>query len=164
MLSNDVHVYLNEAFLHLSSAERVMQTTLPLVSDPRLLLVALDSIYETFFSTLKALLVHQMSGHIEGFCEETYDALYPLFCTSFKHYPLDLAYLSVFTSLYDLKELVRTSAIRFPRREVYVLCTEEMATTTLSKEELELFLQKANTFITEVSSLLSYARRPQPSI
>jgi hypothetical protein len=131
---------LKNAITKLRIADHIVYTTYPLIKDKRLLLKALDSIYESIVFTINSILQYDYLGKRIALSSNPKENFETFLNKSAKNYnipPVDLQELIDFIKMIENH---KKSAMEFARKEKIVILTKDLKTTHIDLEKMRSYL------------------------
>jgi len=131
---------MQNAISKLRIADHIVYTTYPLIKDKRLLLKALDSIYESLVFTINAILQYDYLHNkinLSNNPKENFD----IFLTkSSKTYGITTEELRAIIDFFRLAEAHKKSPMEFTRQEKIIILSENLKTSSLDLDKMRLYL------------------------
>jgi hypothetical protein len=147
--------YRAKAIRHADVADHLLQVTIPVIHDPKILLTVLDNLHESMLAAIDALLSYEvLFKRINVYGEAEEERLRMFKHVALKH-EFDPKYGRAIEQLRELVQEHKKSPMEFGRKGELAIMTEQ-GVTTLSSEELKKYVPLARTFITEIDKVISH--------
>jgi hypothetical protein len=147
--------YKAKAIRHADIADHLLQVTITVIHDPKILLTVLDNLHESMLAAIDALLSYEvLFKRINVYGEAEEERLRMFKHVALKH-KFDPKYSRAIEQLRELMQEHKASAMEFSRKGELAIMTDQ-GVTTLSVDELKKFVPIARTFIIEVDKVTSH--------
>jgi len=152
---DDFQTAQEKAKQYLDNADHILSITYPLVKEPKLLVAAMDNIYLSLLNAVNASLnFERFNKRIPPF-HDSFENKLEIFKKEFvKKYNLNPAYIKLITNINSLLENHKKSTMEFPRKDVFVICTNDYTIKTLSMEEMKSIVSETKNFLRDINSVM----------
>jgi len=137
-------------------AKYLLNTTYPLIKEPKTLLSISDHIFNSFMSSVSMLLVSERNKKtIPPFHETTESKINSFKQNLVKKYRFE-DYLNTIEIINNLSKHHKKSAVEFSRDRKFVLCDSQFKDIKIiSEQDVKSFIEKAAEFNEKISSVVS---------
>ncbi|HDP74087.1 MAG TPA: hypothetical protein ENN46_04000 [Candidatus Woesearchaeota archaeon] len=156
----DYIAILDQASKSLSAADHIVYVTYTLVSDPKLLLAAIENLYKAFENTVSSLLIYEQEYKRISSTGESIDAkLYTYNTKVATRYNFSRKYFVAFSEIREILDWHKKSPVEFRRREKYIICMSDYRMKTLTMQKIKDYVDIAKSFITDVEKIVKKNER-----
>lgn len=131
---------LKSAITKLRIADHIVYTTYPLIKDKRLLLKALDSIYESIVFTINSVLQYDYLGKRITLSSDPKENFETFINKSAKTYSIPESELQDLIDFIRMIENHKKSAMEFARKEKIIILSKDLKTTQIDLEKMRGYL------------------------
>ena len=144
------------ALKSIQMAKYLLNTTYPILKEPKTLLSISDHIFNSFMSSVSMLLLAERNKkNIPPFHETTESKINSFKQNLVRKYRFE-DYLNTIEAINNLSKHHISSAIEFSRDRKFVLCDSQFKDIkTVSERDVRSFIEKASEFNEKVSSVVS---------
>jgi len=146
---------LAKAKKHLKIADHMLQVTLPLVKESKLLMVILENIFLSLSTGMSAIL------HYERYCKrippygEGFEAKFHVFRTKIQdRYHFDKEQLLLIRNIKEVVVEHKKSPVEFAKEDKFVICSSAYEMNTLTIPQMKEYIAKTKLFIQELEYIL----------
>jgi len=136
-------------------ADHILDSTFPLVKDPRLLMGVMENTFLALSNAMSSLLYYErFFKRIDNFKDDFKDKFYIFRYEILNKYRLSRDYLIL---IQDVKNMVsdhKNSPIEFSKGDRFVICSEGYMCRSVSVDDMKKFISKSKQFIQDVSSIV----------
>jgi len=144
-----------ESRKYLKLADHILYNTYPLLSDPKLLLKAMDNIFLSITNTISALLFYEKFNNRITEFDNTFETKIDLFRKKcLLHHNFDPNYIKL---ILDVKEIIvqhRKSPVEFVKKNKFVICSNDYKMKTITDNDVKNYLKKAKAFYGRIDNIL----------
>jgi len=140
---------------YLDNADHILSITYPLVKEPKLLVAAMDNIYLSLLHTINASLHFERAMKRIPPFHDSFENKVEIFKRDFiKKYNLKSDYIKLIMQINNLLENHKKSTMEFPRKDVFVICTNDYSIKTLSMDEMKKIVAETKNFLRDVDAII----------
>ena len=144
-----------EARQKLKTADHLLTQTYPLVKDPKLLLAVLDNIYLAVTGAMSAIIQYERDHKRIPPFHDSFETKLDLFKFKLaKSRGFSDEDVTLIHTLRSMKMMQERSTVEFPRKDKFVMCTEDYHMETISTEQLLKHIKQTNAFLQKVEAHL----------
>jgi len=141
-------------------ADHILNSTFPLVKDPRLLIGVMDNIFLALTNAMNSVLYYErLFKRIPDFNED-FNNKFSMFKERVaRKYNLSSEYSLL---IQNIKEIIiehKKSPVEFSRGDRFVICANGYRCKSISVNDMKKFINKGKSFINEVNSIVSKNER-----
>lgn len=136
-------------------ADHILNQSLPVLKDPRLLVSALENVFLAYSYSIGALLHYErLFKRIPQF-EDTFEAKYRLIASLGPTHGLKQEDINTFKDLRDILVRHKKSPMEFSRHELFVICSSDYDVKTIDAPYVKNMISSARQFVRQISSKLA---------
>ncbi len=141
-------------------ADHILNSTFPLVKDPRLLVGVMDNIFLALTNAMSSVVYYErLFKRIPNFKDDFNDKFDMFKERIVRRYNLNIEYVML---IQDIKNLIlehKKSPVEFSRGDSFVICTNGYRCKSISIRDMKKFISKSKQFIQEVNNIVSKNER-----
>ncbi len=149
----DYTLYLEAARKYTKTADHLLTNTFPLVKDPKMLLTVLHNIFRAYSYAMMFMLYRDVEqGKIPPFAED-FQSMFDVFkARAERRYKINPEYIQIIEDINETLIKRKESPMEFSRHEMYVICSGQYETKTVTTKMLRDYISKAKLFIDEIDT------------
>ena len=152
---DDFQTAQEKAKQYLDNADHILSTTYPLVKEPKLLVAVMDNIYLSLLNAVNASLNFERANkRIKPFHDSFENKLDIFEKEILKKYNLNPEYIKLIKNINSLLENHKKSTMEFPRKDVFVICTNDYKIKTLSMQEMKSVVLETKNFLRDINLIM----------
>ena len=142
------HDFLEKAEKHYSSANHLLNTTLPAIKDPKLLLGVVENIFLCLESAIDALLFHDRELLLISPPPKSFEGKLAVFQTrTAPRNKIDSSFVDLAVTMKELMELHKKTPIEFRRKDAFIITGKDYRLRPLTAPLLAQQLEKTKQFL-----------------
>jgi hypothetical protein len=146
---------LNKAIANLKIADHIVYVTYPIMKDKRLLLKALESIYDSFVQAINSVLQYDYLWKRIILYKDSRENFETFKRKCAKRYNISEQELNDLVNFLKIIENHKKSPMEFMRREKIVIMSDNLKTTLIDLEKIKFYLNFARTILSKIQPILA---------
>lgn len=149
----DFYELLDSAYKKLLAAEHIYSVILPVVNDKRLLIKILEQLHLSLLNSINALLRYEYAKNGTALYKDP-KLNFRTFLTCCSKYGITQNEVDRISEIFILQERHKKSPMEFVKNEKFVILSDDLATDTLSIEQIRGYLGTARNIFKKTDSLI----------
>lgn len=139
----------------LQLADHILTMTYPVVRDSKLLLAVIENLFLSLTNAMGSVLYYERTFKRVPPFQDNFSSKFNLFKEYANKKEINQDYIHMIQNIKNIIIQHKKSPVEFARKDQFVICNGNYKMQTLSVNELKTYIEKAKTFLTHTSSIIS---------